>query len=349
MEFKIESVNIGEKFKPFVIAEMSGNHNHSIDKALKIVEAAAAAGADALKIQTFTADTITLDVESGEFFISNPSNLWQGQSLYSLYEKAHTPWEWHRAIFEKCKECNILGFSTAFDETAVDFLEELDVPCYKIASFELTNIPLIKKVAKTGKPMIISTGMATIAEIAETVEVATQYGCKNIVLLKCTSSYPASPTDANILTLEHMKKTFGCEVGISDHTLGIGVSVASIALGATVIEKHFTLDRNEGGVDAVFSMEPMEFKLLTEESERAWQALGEVRYGYTNSEKESLKYRQSIYISRDVVAGERIDESNIKIVRPGLGLEPKYYEVVVGMKFNKDLKKGTALAWEYLK
>lgn len=349
MGFKIGSREIGIDKKPFIIAEMSGNHNQSLEKALEIVELAAKSGVDALKIQTFTADTITLNVKHGEFFIDNPNNLWKGQTLYELYDKAHTPWEWHEAIFDKCKEFGIIGFSTPFDDTAVDFLESLNVPCYKIASFELTNIPLIKKVAATGKPMIISTGMSTISEIAETVDIATQYGCKDIVLLKCTSSYPASPKDTNIFTIEHMKKTFGCEVGISDHTLGIGVSIASIPLGATIIEKHFTSNRKDGGVDAVFSMEPYEFKMLVEESERAWQSLGKVKYGFTESEKESLKYRQSIYLSEDVIAGEIITKNNIRVVRPGLGLEPKFFEVVLGMKISKNLKKGTPLNWDMVK
>lgn len=349
MSFKIGTREIGIDKKPFIIAEMSGNHNQSLEKALEIVELAAKSGVDALKIQTFTADTITLNVNQGEFFIDNPNNLWKGQTLYELYDKAHTPWEWHEAIFDKCREFGIIGFSTPFDCTAVDFLESLNVPCYKIASFELTNIPLIKKVASTGKPMIISTGMSTISEIAETVDIATQYGCKDIVLLKCTSSYPASPKDTNIFTIEHMKKTFGCEVGISDHTLGIGVSIASIPLGATIIEKHFTSDRKDGGVDAVFSMEPNEFKMLVEESERAWQSLGTVKYGFTESEKESLKYRQSIYLSEDVIAGEIITKNNIRVIRPGLGLEPKFFEVVLGMRISKNLKKGTPLNWDMVK
>lgn len=333
---------------PLIIAEMSGNHNQSLERALEIVEAAAKTGAHALKIQTYTADTMTLDLDEGEFFISDPNNLWQGTSLYKLYQEAHTPWEWHKPIFDRCRELGMLGFSTPFDETAVDFLESLDVPFYKIASFENTDIPLIQKVAATGKPMIISTGMATVAELDETVRAAREAGCKDLVLLKCTSTYPATPEDTNILTIPHMRELFGCEVGLSDHTMGIGVSVASVALGATVIEKHFTLSRADGGVDSTFSMEPEEMRALVVESERAWQALGHISYGPMVKEKKSLAYRRSLYVVQDMKAGELFTKENVRAIRPGHGLPPKYLSTLIGRRLVKDVKKGTPMGWELL-
>jgi pseudaminic acid synthase len=347
-EIQIGHKKIGLGYRPFIIAEMSGNHNQSLERALQIVEAAAACGVDALKLQTYTADTMTLNINHGEFFISDEENLWKGKSLYQLYKEAYTPWEWHQPIFERCKELGIIPFSTPFDETAVDFLEELDVPMYKIASFENTDIPLIKKVASTGKPMIISTGMATIAELDEAVRVAREAGCKDLILLKCTSTYPASPENTNMLTIPHMKELFDCEVGLSDHTMGIGVAVASVALGATVIEKHFTLSRADGGVDSAFSMEPEEMKALVIETERAWQALGEVKYGPTEKEKASLNSRRSIYVAKDMKAGEKFTKENIKIIRPGYGLPPKYYDLILGKPVKKDVKKGTPLSWDIL-
>ncbi|MCQ8180229.1 pseudaminic acid synthase [Methylomonas sp. SURF-1] len=339
---------IGTGHRPFVIAEMSGNHNQSLERALEIVDAAAQAGAHALKIQTYTADTITLDVGEGEFFISDPSSLWKGTSLHKLYQQAYTPWEWHKAIFDRCRELGMIGFSTPFDETAVDFLEELNVPCYKIASFENIHLPLIRKVAATGKPMIISTGMATVAELDDTVRTAREAGCNDIVLLKCTSSYPATPDNTNIRTIPHLRELFGCEVGLSDHTMGTGVAVASVALGASVIEKHFTLCRADGGVDSAFSLEPAEMATLVVETERAWQALGEISYGVTEAEKKSLQFRRSIYIARDVAAGETLTVENLRCVRPGLGLPPKYYETLLGRKVNRDVKKGTPMSWDLL-
>jgi len=344
----IDGRTIGKHHPPFIIAEMSGNHNHSLERALAIVEAAAKAGVHALKIQTYTADTMTLDLDEGEFFISDPDNLWQGNSLYKLYQQAYTPWEWHQPIFERCKELGIIGFSTPFDETAVDFLESLDVPCYKIASFENTDIPLIRKVAATGKPMIISTGMATAAEIDETVRTAREGGCKDLILLKCTSTYPATPENTNILTIPHMRELFQCEVGLSDHTMGIGVSVASVALGATVIEKHFTLRRADGGVDAAFSMEPEEMRVLVVETERAWQALGVVSYGSTKTEEKSRVFRRSLYIAEDMKAGDILTENNLRIIRPGMGLPPKYYNTLLGKCVNKDVRKGTPVSWNLL-
>lgn len=264
----IEGKTIGRTHKPFMIAEMSGNHNQSLERALEIVEAAAAAGADALKLQTYTADTMTLNIKSKDFYIDDAESLWEGKSLYDLYQEAYTPWEWHQPIFDRCRELGLIPLSTPFDETAVDFLEELDIPLYKIASFENTDIPLIKKVASTGKPMIISTGMATAAELEEAVQAAREAGCQDLILLKCTSTYPASPENTNIRTIPHMQDLFKCQVGLSDHTMGTGVAVASVALGATVIEKHFTLSRADGGVDAAFSLEPDELRALVVETER---------------------------------------------------------------------------------
>ncbi len=339
---------VGSTHSPFIIAEMSGNHNQSLERALKIVEAAAKSGVHALKIQTYTADTMTLNVENSDFYINDSDSIWNGNSLYSLYQQAYTPWEWHKPIFEKCKELGIIPFSTPFDETAVDFLEGLGVPFYKIASFEISDIPLIKKVASTGKPMIISTGLATVAEIEEAVRVAREAGCEDIILLKCTSSYPASPKNTNINTIPHLKELFQCQVGLSDHTLGIGVAVASVALGATVIEKHFTLNRSDGGVDSVFSIEPEEMELLVIETARAWQSLGEITYGPTNHEIPSKKYRRSLYITKDMKTGDVFTPENLKSIRPGFGLHPRYYENLLGKKISKDTKRGTPLTWELL-
>lgn len=345
---KIGNKIIGTNHSPFIIAEMSGNHNQSLEKALQIVDEAAKTGAHALKLQTYTAETLTLDVESEDFQIEDPESLWKGNSLYKLYEKAYTPWEWHEPIFKRCRELGLIPFSSPFDETAVDFLESLDVPMYKIASFENNHLPLIKKVAATGKPMIISTGMASIAELDETVRTAREAGCNDLILLKCTSTYPATPENTNITTIPHMRQLFNCQVGLSDHTLGLGVAVASVALGATVIEKHFTLSRADGGVDSAFSMEPAEMKALVLETESAWQALGSVKYGATEKEKASMKFRRSIYVARDIKEGEVFTKDNLRIVRPGYGLEPKYYEMLLGKLIIKDLKAGTPLKWDFL-
>lgn len=334
--------------KPFIIAEMSGNHNQSLDRALTIVDAAAKAGVDAVKIQTYTADTMTLDINEREFFIADKNSLWKGESLYSLYKKAYTPWEWHEAIFNRCKEWGIIGFSTPFDFTAVDFLEELKVPCYKIASFENVDLPLIKKVAKTGKPIIASTGMTTVAEIDDLVTTARNNGCNDLTLLKCTSSYPATPEGTNLMTIPHMKELFRCRVGLSDHTLGIGAAVASIALGGTVIEKHFTLSRAEGGVDSAFSLEPDEMALLVRECNTAWQALGHISYEVAEQEKKSLQFRRSLYIVEDLKKGDVLTEKNVRSIRPGLGLSPKYYDVVLGKRVKCDVKRGTGLSWDVI-
>ncbi|WP_336354321.1 pseudaminic acid synthase [Pseudomonas atacamensis] len=343
--FKIGQHTIGADAPPFIIAEMSGNHNQSLDVALQIVEAAAKAGAHALKLQTYTAETMTLDLAEGEFFIKDPGSLWAGTSLYDLYEKAHTPWEWHAPIFARAKELGILAFSTPFDDSAVDFLESLEVPAYKIASFENTDLPLIRRVAATGKPLIISTGMASIAELDETVRAAREAGCKNLVLLKCTSTYPATPLNSNVRTIPHLRELFGCEVGLSDHSMGVGVSVAAVALGATVVEKHFTLDRSAGGVDASFSLEPAELASLVVETERAWQAMGHVQYGPTEAERKSLVYRRSLYVTADMAAGEAFTGDNLRAIRPGLGLPPKHTDAVLGCRARTAIKRGTPLDW----
>jgi pseudaminic acid synthase len=345
MPINVQARMIGPAAPPFVIAEMSGNHNQSLERALQIVEAAARAGAHALKIQTYTPDTMTIDVDEGEFHISDPNSLWAGRSLYELYGEAYTPWDWHRPIFDRARALGLVPFSTPFDETAVDFLESLDVPCYKIASFENTDLPLVRRVAATGKPLIISTGMATVAELDETVRAARVAGCTDLVLLKCTSTYPATAENTNIRTIPHLRTLFDCEVGLSDHTMGVGVAVASIALGATVIEKHFTLRRADGGVDSAFSMEPEEFAQLVVETERAWQALGRVAYGPTDVEKKSLQYRRSLYVVQDLKAGEVFTRENLRAIRPGLGLPPQYLEQVLGKTVKMDVKRGTALRW----
>ena len=340
---------ISKKNKPFIIAEMSGNHNRSLDRALKIVEAAAGSGAHMLKLQTYTADTLTINSENNDFFIDDPKSLWKGKSLYDLYKEAYTPWEWHEKIIKKANELGMLCFSTPFDETAVDFLEKLNVPAYKIASFENVHLPLIKKVAQTGKPIIISTGLATKSEIEEAVQALKIGGCNQFALLKCTSAYPASPENSNILTIPDLRNNFNCEVGLSDHTKGIGVALAAISHGATIIEKHFTLDRNDGGVDSSFSIEPKEMKVLVKESISTWQSLGKVSYGPTESEKGGMKFRRSIYIVEDMDSGEKLTKEKIRIIRPGKGLAPKYYDELLGRRVNQNLKKGTALTWSMLK
>lgn len=333
---------------PFIIAEMSGNHNQSLDRALALVDAAAATGADAVKIQTFTADSMTLDMSEGEFTIRDPKSLWYGRTLYDLYEQAHTPAEWHKPIFDRAREKGILAFSTPFSADAVDLLEELDAPAYKIASFEAIDLPLIRRVAQTGKPMIISTGMAVVSEIAEAVETALNAGCTNLSLLKCTSSYPASPENTNLVTMPLFGQMFGVNYGLSDHTMGTGVAVAATALGATVIEKHFTLDRSEGGVDSDFSLEPDEFTSLKVETTRAAQAMGQVWFGGTESEQAGRKKRRSLYISKDLKAGDVLSAENLKSIRPGLGLAPRHYDQLLGLSVGKDVSRGTPMSWDLL-
>jgi pseudaminic acid synthase len=345
-EIQIENRVLGEGHPPFIIAEMSGNHNQSLDRALEIVDAAAASGAHCLKLQTYTADTMTLDIPDGDFFINDPKSLWNGESLYQLYQKAYTPWEWHAPIFDRCRKHGMIPLSTPFDDTAVDFLLGLGVSFFKIASFEAVDLPLAKKIGSTGKPVIASTGMSSLQEIGELVSTLRGTGNENIVLLKCTSNYPASPENSNLRTIPNLRDAMGVQVGLSDHTLGIGAAVASVALGATVIEKHFTLDRSEGGVDSEFSLEPQEMKALVDESLRAWQALGSVRYGTLASEKASAQFRRSIYVTKDIAAGQPIGRENIRIIRPGFGLQPKYFDLVLGKTAKHDLKRGDALTWE---
>jgi pseudaminic acid synthase len=339
-------IGVGEV--PFVIAEMSGNHNQSLDRALEIVTAAAKAGAHALKLQTYTADTMTLDIYENEFVVSDPKSLWVGRSLYDLYQEAYTPWEWHKPIMDRCAELGMMCFSTPFDTTAIDFLESLNVPCHKIASFENIDLPLIRRVAATGKPVIMSTGMTTLSELDEAVTAAREAGCKDLILLKCTSNYPADPVNTNLHTIPHMRELFGCEVGLSDHTMGIGVPVASVALGATVIEKHFTLSRADGGVDAAFSLEPAELASLMVETHRAWQSLGQINYMPTESELKSLCFRRTLYITEDLPAGTILTLQNVRAIRPGMGLKPKFFDVVLGRPVKQAVKRGTPLSFDLL-
>jgi N-acetylneuraminate synthase len=348
IEVQIGDRKIGPAHRPYLIAEMSGNHNQSLDRALEIVDAAAQSGADAIKLQTYTADTMTLNTRAPGFVIEDPSSLWAGRQLYDLYHEAHTPWEWHRPIMERAKALGMHCFSTPFDDTAVDFLESLDVPAYKIASFECTDLPLIRKVAETGKPLIISTGMAKLSEIDDAVRAARSAGATQIVLLKCTSTYPASPDNTNVVTIPNMRAATGCMVGLSDHTMGCGVAIAAVALGATLIEKHFTLRRADGGVDSSFSMEPTEFAALRAESERAWLSLGTVSYGGSSAEEKSKIFRRSLYISTDMKAGEILSARNVRIIRPGFGLPPKYYDTLLGKRVNRDVTAGTPVNWEIL-
>ena len=345
---KIRDRLVGPTERPYLIAEMSGNHNQSLERALSIVDAAARAGADAVKLQTYTADTMTLNVRAAGFVIDDETSLWSGRQLYDLYKEAYTPWEWHAPIMARAASHGLHCFSSPFDESAVDFLQSLDVPAFKIASFENTDLPLIRKVAGTGKPMIISTGMATAAEIDEAVRTARESGCTEVMILKCTSTYPATPENTNVRTIPNMREAFGCEVGLSDHTMGIGVAVAAVAMGATLIEKHFTLRRSDGGVDSTFSLEPEEFAQLRVETERAWLSMGKVTYGGTQAEAKSRAFRRTLYVSQDIKAGERFSPENLRIVRPGFGLAPKYYDIVVGKRVNRDLPAGTPVQWDLI-
>lgn len=345
---KIGKHEVGLNHPPYMIAEMSGNHNQSLERAFQIVDAAAKTGAHALKIQTYTPDTMTLNLSHGEFFIEDKNSLWKGRALYDLYSEAMTPWEWHKAIKDRCEMHGMDFFSTPFDLTAVDFLEELGVSFYKIASFENTDIRLIKRVAQTKKPIIISTGMATIAELGEAVETIRAEGNEQIVLLKCTSAYPSTPKDANLKTIQALRDMFKVEVGLSDHTMGIGVAIASIPLGASVVEKHFTLDREEGGVDSAFSMEPAEFTQMVQECKVAWDAIGQVSFQRSESEKRSLVFRRSVYFSEDMKAGDVITDKNIKAIRPSYGLPTKFYDLLIGKKVKVDVKKGTPTSFDLI-
>ncbi|MFD0917599.1 pseudaminic acid synthase [Pseudahrensia aquimaris] len=335
---------IGPGHEPFIIAEMSGNHNGSKERALEIVREAARTGADCLKFQTYTADTLTLDCRKEDFVINDPKSLWDGRQLHELYGEAYTPWEWHEELFKAANDLGVIAFSTPFDESAVDFLDDLGVPMFKVASFEVNHLPLIKKIAQTGKPMIVSTGMASADEIEMAIRTARDAGCDDIIILKCTSQYPANASDANLKTIEDMRQRFDVQVGLSDHTLGTGVAVASIVHGATVVEKHFTLNRADGGVDSDFSLEPWEMKLLKEETSRAWHSLGEVHYSGTQNEQKSKQFRQSIYPSRDIAKGELFSRDNLKICRPGLSLEPRYLEQLIGKTAGRDIEFGERLS-----
>ena len=343
---QIAGKTVSREHEPFIVAEMSGNHNQSLQRALQLVEAAAEAGVHAVKLQTYTPETMTLDLARDEFLVPAENKLWGGRSLFDLYREAHTPWEWHERIFNRAGQLGLICFSTPFDESAVEFLEDLGCACYKIASFENIDLPLIRKAAGTGKPVIISSGMASLAELDEAVQAARDSGCRDLALLKCTSTYPAEPKNSNLATIAHMRELLGCETGLSDHTPGIGAAVASVALGATIIEKHFTLSRGDGGPDAAFSLEPEEMRALVAETRRAWQALGKVSYGPQGEEKKSREFRRSLYIARDMQAGERLDRDSLRRVRPGLGLPPKYYDILLGKKINRDVKKGTPVEWE---
>lgn len=337
-----------DRSAPFIVAEISANHNGSLSRALELVDAAKEAGADAVKLQTYTAESMTLDLASERFRISDPASPWYGVSLYELYRQGQTPWEWHEPIFRRARELGMLAFSTPFDADAVDRLETLDVPAYKIASFEIVDLPLIRKAAATGKPVIISTGMASIAEIDEAVRAAKEAGAAEVILLKCTSTYPAPPGESNLLTIPHLREAFGCPVGLSDHTLGIGVAVAAVALGAALIEKHLTLDRSEGGIDAAFSLEPSEMRVLVEESRRAHAALGRVAYGPTASEDKTRALRRSLHTVVDLQAGDTLDEAKVRAIRPGGGLPPKYLQAVVGRRVRRPVPKGTPVTWDLL-
>lgn len=343
MSIEINGRLIGADHPPFVIAEMSGNHNQSLERALEIVEAASQAGAHAIKLQTYTADTMTLNKRGGSFEINDPKSLWDGQNLHDLYKKAYTPWEWHEPIISRARELGLICFSSPFDETAVEFLESLDAPAYKIASFENNHLPLIAKAAATGKPMIISTGMATLAELERAVKTARSSGCKDLILLKCTSTYPATPLNTNINTIPHLRQLFDTEIGLSDHTMGIGVSIAAVALGANVIEKHFTLSRQDGGVDSAFSLEPHEFKSLVVETKQAWQAKGTISYGPTEAEQKSLQFRRSIYVSSNIKQGEIFSKDNLSIIRPGDGAPPHMLGNFIGKKAARNYSAGEPL------
>jgi pseudaminic acid synthase len=344
--FSIAGRAIGASAAPYIIGEMSANHKGELARALDIMERIAAAGADAIKLQTYTADTMTIDCDTPDFRIEG--GLWDGYRLYELYQEAQTPWEWHEALFEKGRDLGITVFSTPFDDTAVDFLESLGAPAYKIASFEATDIPLIKKIASTGKPIIASTGLADIGEIAELVETARAAGCKDLALLHCVSSYPAPAADANLRTIAHLADTFDLVTGLSDHTMGSAVSVAGVALGAAIIERHVTLARSDGGADAAFSMESGEFAALVGDCEQAWQAIGNIHYDREESEQSNLRFRRSIYAVKDIAASEKLTHENIRVIRPGFGLAPKHLDSVLGQQAEQAILRGTALSWAAL-
>ena len=339
----IDGRKIGTDYAPYIIAEMSANHNGSIENAFKIIEQAKRCGADAVKLQTYTADTITLDSRAPEFMIRG--TLWDGQSLHELYQKAHMPWDWHKPLFDFAREQGITIFSSPFDFSAVDLLESLNAPAYKIASFEMVDLPLIRYVAQTGKPMIISTGMADADEIAEAVATAKSAGCRELVVLHCVSGYPAPAADYNLRTLPDMAARFGTLVGLSDHTLDNTTAVASVVLGACMIEKHFTLDRNGGGADDSFSLEPDGLQALCRDSKTAWQALGRVHYGLKSSEQGNVQFRRSLYFVKDLQKGDTIDETCIRSVRPGFGIAPKHFDELIGKRLTRNVQANTKTDW----
>ncbi|WP_182111759.1 pseudaminic acid synthase [Actinotalea sp. JY-7876] len=337
---------VGEEHRPFVVAEMSGNHNGDLGRALAIVDAIAQSGAQAVKLQTYTADTITIDADGPAFRVSSGHELWGGKNLYQLYTEAHTPWEWHAPIFERAREHGLVAFSSPFDDTAVDLLEELGAPVYKIASLEIADLALLRRVARTGKPVIISTGAATVTDVDTAVRTIRAEGNDQVVVLACTSSYPASPSESNLRSIPVIRDTFDVVVGLSDHTAGIGAAVAAVALGAVLVEKHVTLARADGGVDSDFSLEPHELAALVTETERGWQALGRVQLEPTAGEAESRRLRRSLYVVRDVRAGEVVTPENVRSIRPAGGLEPVHLDTVLGRRFTRDAARGTALTWD---
>lgn len=340
-------LKIGVNHKPFIIAELSGNHNGSLKNAIKLVRAAARCKVDAIKIQTYTPDTMTLNCEKKDFVIKNNKSIWNGYKLYDLYDKAHTPWSWHKKIFAEAKKNNLICFSTPFDETAINFLKKFKPPIFKIASFENTDLRLIKLVAKTKKTLIISLGMATLSQIESAVKVARKNGCKKLILLKCTSDYPANNSDINLSTIPFLKRKFKCEIGLSDHTLGLGASIAAIGKGASVIEKHFKLS-NVNSVDSAFSLDEKKMKLFVSEINNAWKSIGKIRFGPVASEKKNLQFRRSIYVSKNIKKGEKFSKQNIKCIRPGYGLATIYYDEILGKKSKKNIKAFSALKWSHI-
>ena len=346
---QIDGRPIGPDHPPYIVAELSGNHGGSLERALQIVDAVAEAGADALKLQTYTAETMTIDADGDDFLISEPASLWHGRRLYELYEEAHTPWEWHETIFERARSNGLAAFSAPFDTTAVDFLETLDVPAHKIASFEATDLTLVRHAASTGKPMIISTGLATASEVETAVIAAQEAGCQDLLVFKCTSAYPTSPRDSNLATIEHLRQLTDVLVGLSDHTLGIGAAIAAVALGAVAVEKHVTYSRRDETIDSAFSLEPAELGQLVAECRRAWEAVGTVHYGPTEAERDSLRLRRSLYVVEDVTTGAELTRHNVRSIRPGYGLPPARLEDVLGMRVTCDIPRGTPLAWDHFR
>lgn len=341
----LQSLQGGHTHPPLIVAELSGNHNQSLEHAYELIDAAAWCGADAIKLQTYTADTITLDIARDEFVVNNPESAWHGRTLHSLYNEAHTPWDWHASMIERGQSHGLAWFSSPFDFTSVDFLEKLAPPCYKIASPELLDLPLIRRCAATGRPLIMSTGMASIEKIAEAVRTAQESGCSKPVLLKCTTSYPSSPENSNVRTIPHLSQLFDLNVGLSDHTMGIGAAAAATAMGATVIEKHLTLRRADGGPDSHFSLEPEEMRSLVTECHNAWRSLGTVHYGPTKPEKIYLSGRRSLYVTEDMKAGDVLSEKNLRSIRPGFGVEPKYYDLLLGKRVIQPVRAGTPFEW----